>query len=110
MSGTLITDKDLMLMGVARDHDDGRTPLPWALLHDLTRLIGCDCVLAVSDQDTPRWEMFAAQVPPEEEQLYAPQQWAIDDPYRQHYWVRHGRIRTAAGGIGEDVHPAVVGR
>jgi hypothetical protein len=72
-----------MLMGVARDHDDGRTLLAWALLHDLTRLIDC-AALAVSGQDTPRWEMFA-QVPPEEEQLYLPQQWAIDDPHRQHY-------------------------
>lgn len=88
MSRTSISDHDLKLMvGLARDHDhdDGGTPLPWSLLHDLTQLIDCDA-LAVSGQDTPRWEMFAAQVLPEEEQLYAPQRWAVEDPYRLHYW------------------------
>jgi hypothetical protein len=50
MSRTSISDHDLKLMvGLARDHDhdDGGTPLPWSLLHDLTQLIDCDA-LAVS--------------------------------------------------------------
>ncbi len=88
MSQTLLTDTDLQLMmGIARDHnhDDGGVPLPWSLLHDLTRLVECDA-LSVSGQDTPRWEIFAAQELPEEEQLHAPEQIGIDDVYRQHYW------------------------
>ena len=88
MSRTSITDNDLRLMiGIACDHnhDDGGIPLPWSLLHDLTRLVDCDA-FAVSGQDTPRWQMFAGQTLPEEEQLSAPEQVLIDDVYRQHYW------------------------
>jgi hypothetical protein len=56
MSRTSITDNDLRLMiGIACDHnhDDGGIPLPWSLLHDLTRLVDGDA-FAVSGQDTPR--------------------------------------------------------
>jgi DNA-binding CsgD family transcriptional regulator len=91
MSSVGITERDLeQMLGIARTFGSAPDPhgpdegLPWELLHDLKALVPCD-QLAVSGQDTPRWEFFANQELPRVE-LSAADDARLEQAYRAHYW------------------------
>lgn len=88
MSRITITDSDVRQMfAITRTypHDDPDETLPTELLHDLSRLVPCDVVMA-SGQDTPRWEFFANQSFPHLE-VPAAQVEELALAYHAHYWT-----------------------
>ena len=88
MSRATITDSDVRQMfAITRSYeqDDPPETLPTELLQDLRHLVPCD-VVAVSGQDTPRWEFFADQTFPHFE-VRAADVADLDRAYHEHYWT-----------------------
>lgn len=89
-SQSTVTDRDVhAMLAITRaytdEEDDTGGGLPWQLLHDLRDLVECD-QLAVSGQDTQKWDFFVEQEVPRIIFSSADLE-AYEETYREHYWT-----------------------